>query len=206
MGLKDCSIDQKGNIYGPDGKWISKKQLLDSAGLMDEMIAGSSTTSSDEADYEYDNNSDYESSESISELLIRKIMDYHLPEKKKTLEDNLWVFFANGHQISMSNITSEAQKERIMELQHSAIVTSLLDKDVAREMSVSDYVQAHILIETQASRACSYEGDRFRDATIYGQKLNPGVIDALQNSAASITQSQSQNTGFFSSLFGNKRK
>jgi hypothetical protein len=80
----------------------------------------------------------------------------------------------------MSNISSSKQRQRSVELLHASIFTSLSNRDVAREMSITDYIQLHVHGENLIANAVTYEGDCYRDATLLGRSLDPNVIDAMK--------------------------
>lgn len=125
-------------------------------------------------------NQSYTPPDSSSEILLKRSTEFELPEPKKGIEDTLWHLFRCGIHLTMSNLSSPAQTKRARELSHSAILTSMLDPKIAAEMSVSDYIQLHAYAEQLIRRSVTYEGDRLRDATIYGRNLDAGAIDALK--------------------------
>ena len=132
----------------------------------------------------------------LSETLINKQTTFNLPKVKKSIEDALWIMFSGGIHQSMSNTSNPKQCQRAMDLMHASIVASMVDRDVAKSMTISDYIQLHHFARNLIARSVTFEGDHLRDATLLGRTLNPGVVDSLRFSP----ESRKSGGGFFGFL------
>lgn len=132
----------------------------------------------------------------LSETLIRRVTEFKLPESKRQIQDALWTMFEGGIHQTMTNTGSPKDQKYAADIMHAGIVTSLIDRSVANNMSVSDYIQLHLWGRNLIARSTTYQGDRLRDATILGRTLNPGVVDALRYSP----EKRSSGGGFFGFL------
>jgi hypothetical protein len=122
----------------------------------------------------------YNPDEATTEVFIRRSTTFELPAEKKQVQDALWSLFNCGIHQTLSNISSQKQKNRALDLAHGTIIASLLDPKVADTMTPADYIQAHVYAENLIARATTYEGDGFRDATLWGRNVDPTAIDALK--------------------------
>jgi len=122
----------------------------------------------------------YNPDEATTEVFIRRSTTFELPAGKKQIQESLWSLFGCGIHQTLSNISSQKQKNRALDLAHGTIIASLLDPKVAETMTPADYIQTHAYAENLIARATTFEGDGFRDATLWGRNVDPTAIDALK--------------------------
>jgi len=186
-------IDEKtGNIYTEDGNYLCS---------LGEVLQADSEKAVQSSDYDEDEEDDedeqyFRAKPGLSETLIKRQTRFRLPKNKKHIENANWIMFEGGIHQAMTNISNAKQYQWALERMHAAIISSLSDRDVAREMTISDFIQLHVWGRNLIARAATFEGDRLRDATLLGRQLNPGAIDALK-----YTPEKDKNGGgFFSFL------
>lgn len=180
-------LNDKGELFTEDGQFIcSLGELLPA------------DDGRHPASYEDDGISDddvprsYNPGAGLSETLITKVTEFKLPESKKSVQDALWTLFDGAIHQTMTNTSSPKQQKWASELVHATITASMNERDVAKNMSIADYIQLHLWGRNLIARSTTYEGDRLRDATILGRTLNPGVVDALR-----YTPDKSKSSGGF---------
>lgn len=178
--MKDFKIDENGSVYDQDGAPICSIGELSAA--FGQAVEGYT-----------DQKPHYSPDTAVSELFLRRATSFELPPEKIKLQNGIWSFFSCGIHKTMANVSSQQQKKRSFELNHSIILTSLIDPEISEEMSVSDYIQLHALGEDLVSRGTTFEGDRYRDATIFGANINPDFVDVMKYNTESP-----KNGGFFS--------
>ena len=179
-------IDEKtGDVYTEDGNYLCS---------LGEVMKGPTgkTEYSEDEDEEDDNY--FRAKPGLSETLIKRQTEFTLPENKKHIENELWVMFSGGIHQAMSNISTQKQYQENLDNMRAAIVTSLSNNDVSKEMTVHDVIQLFIWARNLVARSATFEGDHLRDATLLGRQLNPGAIDALRYTP----EKEKSNGGFFS--------
>jgi len=182
--------ERTGDLYTRDGqRMCSLGEILppDSDGMMPERRPDED----DELPHGYTGGA------GLSETLIRRVTEFKLPENKKPVQDALWTMFDGAIHQTMTNTGSSKQEQWAADIMHAGIVTSLINRDVAIKMSVSDYIQLHLWARNLIARSTTFQGDRLRDATILGRTLNPGMVDALRYSPE---KKSSGGGGFFGFL------
>jgi hypothetical protein len=170
----DLKLTESGEILDTSGNLICHASELPA-------ILGMEDTGLDDIKNPFENKNEYYNpAEATTEIFIRRSTTFELPPEKKQVQDALWSLFNCGIHQTLSNITSQKQKNRALDLAHGTIIASLLDPKVADTMTPADYIQAHVYAENLIARATTYEGDGFRDATLWGRNVDPTALDALK--------------------------
>lgn len=172
--------ESTGDLFAPNGEYLgSLGEILPKKD--DSIIPADDDYESTDSDDDYEDDlKGYKPGAGLSETLIKRTTDFALPESKKNIEDGLWVMFSGGIHQAMTNTSTVKKEKRARGLMHAAIISSLVDRDIAKQMTISDYIQLHLWSENLISRSVTFEGDGLRDATLIGRNLNPGVVDALR--------------------------
>ena len=175
--------ESTGDLFTPDGEYLgSLGEILPKKSDSIEPADNDYDPDDSDEDDDYDDDSlkNFKPSAGLSETLIKRTTNFGLPEEKAKIEKGLWVMFSGGIHQAMTNTSTLKKEKRSKELMHAAIISSLVDRDIAKQMTISDYIQLHLWSENLIARSVTFEGDGLRDATLIGRNLNPGVVDALR--------------------------